>query len=231
MKNLTLGMTIKSGIVLMLVWSMFFTPACNTSRTVQGGAIGTAGGAAVGAGIGKLAGNTAMGAIIGAAVGGTAGALIGRSMDKQAEEIQQDMEGVEVERVGEGILLTFDSGLLFDYNSADLKSVTRDNLAKLSEILQKYDDTDVLIEGHTDSKGSDEYNQELSEGRANSVASYLAANGISTSRLIVKGYGESQPVADNETDTGRAQNRRVNLAIFANEELKKAAEKGQIGDQ
>jgi len=231
MKNLTSGMTIKSGIVLMLVWAMFFTPACNTSRAVKGGAIGTAGGAAVGAGIGKLAGNTAMGAIIGAAVGGTAGALIGRSMDKQAEEIQQDMEGVEVERVGEGILLTFDSGLLFDYNSSDLKSATRDNLAKLSEILQKYEDTDVLIEGHTDSKGSDEYNQELSEDRANSVASYLVANGISTSRLIVKGYGESQPVADNETDEGRAQNRRVNLAIFANEKLKKAAEKGQIGDQ
>ncbi len=230
MKKSTSHLALRTGIVLTLILALFFTPACNTSRAVKGGAIGTAGGAAVGAGIGKLAGNTALGAIIGAAVGGTAGTLIGRRMDKQAEEIQNDMEGVEVERVGEGILLTFDSGLLFDYNSSDLKSATKENLVKLSEILEKYDDTDVLIEGHTDSKGSDEYNQELSEERANSVAGYLVANGIPTSRLIVKGYGESQPVADNETEAGREQNRRVNLAIFANEELKKAAEKGQIGN-
>jgi len=230
MNKKTTPLQIRTSCIILLVVALFAMPACNTSRAVKGGAIGTAGGAAAGAAIGKAAGNTAVGAIIGAAVGGTAGALIGRYMDKQAEEIQQDMEGVEVERVGEGILLTFDSGLLFDYNSADLKPATRANLDELSATLTKYEDTEILVEGHTDSKGSDEYNQKLSDERAGSVANYIAQHGVDPGRLIIKGYGESQPVADNETDAGRAENRRVEVAIFANKKLQKAAEKGQIGE-
>ena len=217
-------------IMFVLAIALAINPGCNASRSAKGGAIGAAGGAVVGGAIGKATGNTALGAIIGAAVGGTAGALIGKRMDKQAEEIQQDLEGVEVERVGEGILLTFDSGLLFDTGKYDLKNATRENLTALSETLVKYEDTDILIEGHTDAVGTDENNQVLSENRANSVAGYLLGHGVTNERLIVKGYGESQPVADNETTEGKAANRRVEIAIFANKKMQKAAERGDLGE-
>lgn len=200
----------------------------NTSNTAKGGAIGTAGGAAAGAAIGKAAGNTVLGTIIGAAVGGTAGVLIGRRMDKQAEELEKELEGAEVERIGEGIHLTFDSGLLFDFNSSELTSETKQNLRELATSLSEYPGTDILIEGHTDSKGTEEYNQKLSEERASSVSSYLGALGVESGRLIIKGYGEDQPLETNETEEGRAKNRRVEVAIYANEELVEEAENGKI---
>lgn len=215
-------------ILLLISLLLVFSPACNTSRTVKGGAIGAAAGGVLGGVIGKKAGNTAVGVIIGAAVGGTAGALIGRYMDKQAEEIRQDMKGAKVERVGEGILITFDSGLMFDYDSYDLKSATRSNLAELAQTLNKYQDTEIRVEGHTDSSGAEDYNQTLSEQRAQAVSSYLARERVATDRLFTMGYGEEQPVTSNDTNSGRQKNRRVEVAIYANKKLQKAAKRGDL---
>lgn len=201
---------------------------CNTSRAFKGGVIGATAGGAVGGLIGHHAGNTAVGVLVGAAVGGTAGALIGRHMDKQAEELANDLEGATVQRVGEGILITFNEGMNFAVDSYSVPSTGKSNLNDMAEILAKYDDTEILIEGHTDATGSEDYNQELSEKRANSVKKYLIAQGIVASRMTSIGYGEEQPVGDNETDEGRAMNRRVEVAIYANEDMKKAAENGDL---
>ncbi|MTI20331.1 OmpA family protein [Fulvivirga sp. RKSG066] len=201
---------------------------CQASNTTKGGAVGAAGGGAIGAAIGSASDNTALGAIIGAAVGGTAGALIGRRMDKQAEELRADLEGAEVERVGEGIKITFDSGLMFDVDSYNLRPETKANLAELSNTLKKYENTNILIEGHTDATGSDSYNQDLSKQRANAVTSYLMAQGVESQRLTTMGYGETQPIADNSTASGRQQNRRVEVAIYANDKMKKMAERGEL---
>jgi len=194
------------------------------SKTAKGGTIGAASGAAVGAVIGNQAGNTVLGAIIGAAVGGAAGAYIGNYMDKQAEEIEKDIEGAKVERVGEGIRITFNSGILFDVNKSDLKPVSQENITKLAATLNKYPDTNILIEGHTDATGTEEYNLELSRKRAQSVANYLAGLQVSPTRFTIMGYGEAQPLMTNDTNEGRAANRRVELGIMANDKLKKVAE-------
>lgn len=199
------------------------------SKTAKGGVIGAAGGALAGAVIGNIAGDTVTGAIIGAAVGGAAGAAIGNYMDRQAEEIEQELEDADVERVGEGIKITFDSGILFGFDSAELRPGIKDQIEELSEILQEYEETKILFAGHTDSIGSEEYNQGLSMRRAKSVALYAAQQGVDAERFMIEGYGESQPVADNSTEYGRQQNRRVEIAIFANEELKELAEEGEIG--
>ena len=202
------------------------------SKTTKGGLIGAGGGAAAGAILGRVIGGgargTAIGAIIGAAAGGTAGALIGRKMDKQAEDLQRDMANAKVERVGEGIKITFDSGILFDTNSATLRAASETDIAKMATILQKYADTNVLIEGHTDNSGSDAINQPLSERRAQSVASSTIAKGVAANRVSTQGYGSTQPVADNTTGEGKQANRRVEVAIYANEKMKKAAEAGKL---
>jgi outer membrane protein OmpA-like peptidoglycan-associated protein len=215
----------KRSLSLVLIISMLFAIAgCSSwSSTQKGTVIGATAGAAVGAVIGKQAGNTAVGAILGAAVGGAAGAYIGHYMDKQAEEIERDLEGATVERVGEGIKITFDSGILFDVDKAGLRPEAKTNLEKLAVILKKYEDTDVLIEGHTDSTGPDEYNLELSNKRAQAVANHLSAEQVLATRFTIMGYGESQPIAENETASGRQANRRVEIAIMANDKLKKAA--------
>ncbi|MEZ4776572.1 MAG: OmpA family protein [Bacteroidia bacterium] len=215
--------------IMVFVMASLLSISCNTSNAVKGGAIGAGTGAVIGGVIGKKAGNTAVGAILGAAVGGTAGALIGRYMDKQAEEIRRDVRGAEVERIGEGIKITFDSQAMFDYNSSELKAGTKRSLQDLAQILNKYGDTQVLIEGHTDASGSDEYNQTLSEQRAAAVNQYLSVLQVDPARMTNVGYGESQPVADNETNAGRQQNRRVEVAIYATKKLKKLAKKGKIG--
>jgi outer membrane protein OmpA-like peptidoglycan-associated protein len=201
------------------------TFACaHMSRTEKGAVIGGTAGGVLGAVIGKQAGNTAVGAILGAAVGGATGAVIGNYMDKQAEEMQRDLEGATVERVGEGIKVTFASGILFDVNKSDLRPEAKENVVKMAEILNKYPDTNILIEGHTDSDGAEEYNQKLSERRTGSVSYFLAQNSVASSRVNTMGYGESQPVADNATPEGKQANRRVEVAIMANDKLKKAAE-------
>jgi len=199
------------------------------SSTQTGAVVGAASGAVIGGAIGSQSGNTVVGAILGAAVGGTAGAVIGNYMDKQAAEMERDLEGARVERIGEGIKITFDSGLLFDVNSYELRPAAKENLSNLSTILRKYDDTDVLIEGHTDSDGSAEYNDTLSERRANSVKAYLVIQDVSGTRMTTIGYGESQPVADNSTAAGKQANRRVEVGIIANDELKRQAEKQAQG--
>ncbi|RAJ95996.1 outer membrane protein OmpA-like peptidoglycan-associated protein [Larkinella arboricola] len=201
-----------------------------TNKTQRGAIIGAGAGAVAGGLIGRKSGNTAIGAILGATVGGAGGALIGRRMDKQAEELRRGLENARVERVGEGIKITFASDFLFDVDQADLKSGNNENIAKLAETLKKYNDTEVLIEGHADNTGSDEHNQKLSERRAKTVAKLIQSQGIKGNRLIEKGYGESQPIADNSTVSGRQQNRRVEVAIYANDKLRKAAERGTIGN-
>lgn len=222
--------TLMTGItIILIVIIVQIMTGCNASNTTKGGAIGAGAGGAIGGIIGHRSDNTAVGAIIGAAVGGTAGALIGRHMDKQAEELKRDLEGAEVERVGEGILITFHSGLVFDTNSSSLTATTKTNLSDLAKTLKKYDDTNVLVEGHTDNVGEDKYNQSLSERRAASVKDFLAAQGVDSGRLETKGYGESQPIASNDTDAGKHQNRRVEVAIYANKEMKKLAKKGELG--
>ena len=202
---------------------------CNASKTTKGGAIGAGVGGAIGGAIGHRSDNTVVGAIIGATVGGAAGALIGRHMDKQAEELRKDLEGATVERVGEGILITFESGLVFDFDSYNLREDTKTNLTELSETLKKYDDTNILIEGHTDSTGEDAYNQKLSENRADAVENFLVTQGIKDSRVTTKGYGESQPLDSNESEAGKQKNRRVEVAIYANKEMKRAAKNGELG--
>jgi len=199
--------------------------SCGMSNTQKGAIGGAAAGGAIGGVIGHQSGNTAVGAIIGAAVGGAAGAWIGNYMDKQAAEIQRDLEGATVTRVGEGIKITFDSGLLFDTNKSVLKSASKENLTKLAVILNKYPDTEILLEGHTDSEGTEEHNMDLSQRRANSVAAFMSTKQVNETRFTTMAYGETQPVASNETLDGKAQNRRVEVAIYANDKLKKEAEK------
>jgi outer membrane protein OmpA-like peptidoglycan-associated protein len=187
------------------------------SQTQRGAVIGAGAGGAVGAAVGAATGSTARGAIIGAAVGGVAGAVIGAQMDKQREELASELEGARVERYGEGLLITFASGLLFDFDSSVVRGAARDNLTNLAQSLRNYPDTEVLIVGHTDSQGSDSYNQGLSERRAAAARDYLVTQGVASNRIRTMGLGESEPVATNDTDAGRAQNRRVEVAIFANE--------------
>jgi outer membrane protein OmpA-like peptidoglycan-associated protein len=215
---------------ILLALCLVFGSCKNMSKSQKGTYIGAAGGAAAGAAIGKAAGNTAMGAILGAVVGGAAGYGIGRYMDKQAEELRKDLEGAEITRVGEGIKITFRDGIQFALNSSELTEADKTNLADLAGTLNKYDDTNVLIEGHTDSTGKHEYNMTLSDKRAEAVADYLETLGVKSKRLTTEGYGPDQPVADNDTDYGRQQNRRVEVAIFANDKLKKKAEKGELGE-
>jgi outer membrane protein OmpA-like peptidoglycan-associated protein len=220
-----MAMTRKFLIGLLIISFLAGTLGCaGWNQTAKGAAIGAGVGGAAGGLIGHATGNTAAGVLIGAAVGGAAGALIGNYMDKQAAEIEKDIEGAKVERVGEGIKITFNSGILFDINKANLKDYSRTELTKLATILNKYDDTNILLAGHTDATGSDEYNLELSQRRAHSVADYLVVQDVNSERFSVHGYGESDPVATNDTEGGRAQNRRVEIAIWANEKLKRIAQ-------
>ncbi len=219
---------LKSVLVIFTLLVSIFISGCGASNTVKGGVIGGVSGGVVGGVVGHQLGNTALGAIIGAVVGGTAGALIGNHMDKEAEEMQRELENAKVERVGEGIAITFDSGILFGFDSATLQPEAKTNIKKLADILKKYPDSNILITGHTDSDGTENYNQTLSEKRAKSVSDYAMLQGISTSRLQTIGLGETEPIASNDTDYGKSQNRRVEIAIYANEEMKAAAERGEL---
>jgi outer membrane protein OmpA-like peptidoglycan-associated protein len=216
-----------ASIALIVIISIMML-GCGASKTVQGGAIGAGAGAVIGGVIGHYAGNTALGAIIGAAVGGTTGAIIGHHMDAAAEEIQNDLKDAKVERVGEGIKITFNSGILFAVNSSDLQAPAKDNITNLAKILNKYEDTNIVIEGDTDNQGTEEYNQKLSERRAMAVATFAQSLGVAGGRISTLGRGETNPVASNETADGRQQNRRVEVAIFANDAMKAAAENGTL---
>jgi len=224
-------MTLKRILTLSVVM-VFLLGAVNCAswnKTTKGAVIGGAGGAVVGGVIGHAAGSTILGAIIGAAVGGAAGAIIGSYMDKQAAEMQRDLEGAEIQRIGEGIKITFDSGILFDIDKSDLRSVSETNLAKLATILNKYPDTNILIEGHTDDTGTDDYNMALSKDRAQAVSLYLATVDVKSARFSIAGYGETQPIVTNDSPEGRQKNRRVDIAVIANDKLKKAAQEKAKG--
>jgi len=214
----------------IIILAFAFLIGCKSlNNTQKGTGIGVAGGAAAGAAVGGLHGkNSVIGALVGAAVGGTAGYLIGRNMDKQAQELKQAIPDATVERVGEGINLTFNSGLLFKINSADLSDDAKQELKKVGGILAKYEDTQILLEGHTDDTGSDDLNMKLSERRAKAVSSYLETENIPSSRLKTKWYGEAQPKYPNDSEANRVKNRRVELAIYANDDMKKDAEKGNL---
>jgi len=194
----------------------------STSNTTKGAVIGAAAGGVAGGVIGNQTGSTARGAIIGAVVGGAAGALIGHQMDERAKEIEQNVPGAIVERVGEGIQVTFPSGLLFDFDSDVIKSTAAANLNELARSMSKYEDSNLMIVGHTDAVGSTEYNQQLSEMRAKSAARYLNAHGVSR-YIATAGVGEREALASNTTEAGRQQNRRVELAIYASAELQEQA--------
>jgi len=221
MKKLIISLLMVIGIVLIQ------SGCASWNKTQKGAVIGTAAGGAMGAVIGKSAGNAALGAIIGAAVGGGAGAIIGHEMDKQAEEIKKSVPDAKVERVGEGIVVEFNSNVLFEFDKSNLSDNSKISLDKLVKVLNSYPDTNIEVQGHTDSKGSISYNQNLSEQRASVVTGYLDNNGIIDSRLTLKGFGESSPKYTNETADGRSQNRRVEFLITANEKMIAEAKKGE----
>jgi outer membrane protein OmpA-like peptidoglycan-associated protein len=188
---------------------------CALNKAEQGAIVGAGAGGVAGAVIGKATGSTVRGAIIGAAVGGAAGAVIGHQMDKQAEELAYEIPGATVQRIGEGIAVTFPEGLLFAFDSDQLASGAQTDLRTLATSLNKYPNTRTLIVGHTDSQGSADYNMDLSIRRARSAANFIAGEGIDPARVSTAGRGEAEPIATNASDEGRRQNRRVEVAIYA----------------
>lgn len=191
------------------------------SRTQKGAAIGGAAGAATGAAVSK---DNTKGAIIGGAIGAVAGAIIGNYLDNQAKELEQ-VQGAEVVREGDELKVTFAEKILFDFDSSALKAASQAQLDQVAGVLAKYPETNIVVKGHTDAKGSDEYNQRLSERRASAVMNYLEDQGVGSSRITARGYGESMPVASNDTEAGRAENRRVELSIKVTDEFREKAEK------
>ena len=219
----------KPAALLLILSTTGLTSGCETSSNAgRGAGIGAATGGLIGGLIGSKNGSWAQGAFIGAVIGGAAGTVIGNYMDKQADDIRRDVRGANVERVGEGIRVVFDSGLLYSTGSATLNPDSQYNIEKLARILGRYNDTNVIIEGHTDSVGTEGSNQILSERRAESVATLLRTYGVSGARLSAIGYGQTRPVATNETEGGRRLNRRVEVLIYASNELKRQAQSGEL---
>ncbi len=209
--------------LLLLVPVMSGALGCaSMNRTSKGAVIGATTGGVIGGVIGNNTGSTTRGAIIGAVVGGAAGAIIGRRMDQRAEEIAASVPAAKVERVGEGINITFPSGLLFDFDSDVVRSTAASNLDELSRNLGKYGDSNLMIAGHTDATGSSAYNQGLSQRRANAAARYMTAQGL-TRHIATAGLGEREPVSSNTTEAGRQMNRRVEIAIYASAALQEDA--------
>jgi len=220
MKKITLR-----NMLFLLMFAGSLASGCKSmNKTQKGAIIGAAGGAAVGTAVGKAAHNTALGAIIGAAVGGATGAVIGKQMDKQAKEIAQ-IPGAQVKRVGEGINVTFESGVLFDIDQSTISPSAQTKIKNLSDVFQKYPDSYILIEGHTDSTGTAEHNMALSERRAKAVATYLETQNVNASRVKTASYAATQPKFPNNTEANRSQNRRVEFAIYANEAMIDKAKK------
>lgn len=207
--------------ILLAIILMTFTVSCgslqNANNTQKGAGIGVVGGAVVGA----LIGGNIGGALIGAAIGGIAGGLIGRHMDKQADKIKEVVPGADVKRVGEGIQIIFDdkSGVNFNFDSSTLTSTAKENLNAVAEVFLDFPDTTLMIEGHTDNVGNDEYNMNLSRERANAVVHYLVTRGVTKNRFTVKAFGETAPRFENDTKEGQAKNRRVEIGILANKKM------------
>jgi outer membrane protein OmpA-like peptidoglycan-associated protein len=219
-------MKMKRLFISFMAGGILIVGGCKSmNKTQKGAVIGTAGGGAAGAVIGKVAGNTALGAIIGAAVGGVTGTVIGHRMDKQAEEIKKANASAKVERIGEGIVVEFNDKILFGYDRSDLNATAMTGLDKVVEVLRKYPDTNIEVQGHTDNSGTVKYNQSLSERRATSVSNYLSQQNIVASRLTSKGFGENTPKYSNDNQEGQTQNRRVEFLITANDKMKTEARK------
>lgn len=214
-----------SFLLIVIVTAISLAGCKSMNKSQKGAVIGGTSGGVVGGVVGRAFGNTAMGAIIGATVGGVGGAVIGRQMDKQAEEIAKEMGDVDVIREGEAIVIRFREKVLFAFDRSDLNANAKTSLDKLRTTLLKYPETNITVIGHTDSKGTRQYNQTLSESRANSVASYTSQNGIDRDRMTAIGKGETDPIATNDTEEGSASNRRVEFVITANEKMKADAKK------
>jgi len=231
-----------TGLIIAVIITM--ASSCNTvkktNKAQRGAVIGAAAGGVIGGVIGNNVGkgNTVLGAIIGSVVGGVTGGIIGNKMDRQAEKIKNEIPGAEVQRMGEGIIVTFSEknpdgskmGVYFDFDRSEITSNSKLALDKLIQIFKEYPETNLLVEGHTDDKGADAYNLALSERRAMAVGNYLKSKNISPSRLTINWYGESQPKAENTSDVNRAENRRVEFAITANEKMKEEAKKEAAGE-
>ncbi len=210
--------TTSRALTALLIGGTVVLSACaGMSQKTRGAVIGATTGAAVGGVIGNQTGSTARGAIIGAVIGGAAGAIIGHQMDQQAKELEQNIPGATIQRVGEGIAVTFPSGILFPFNSTEILPAGKSNLQQLASSLEKYPNSDVLIVGHTDSVGTDAYNLDLSQRRALAASAYLQSLSVPANRLRTTGKGESEPIQPNDTEEGRARNRRVEIAIYASE--------------
>jgi len=213
-------------IILVVTAAALIVSGCKTANKQQKGTvIGAAGGAAVGAIIGK---GSIWGILAGAAIGGVAGNLIGKKMDDQAKELKQAVPTAEVERVGEGINLTFESGLMFKINSSEISESYKSDLGSAAEVFVKYPETNITIEGHTDDTGSDDYNMTLSEKRAVAVKNFLQSKGVAEQRMTVKWYGETQPKYPNDNEANRQKNRRVELGVVANDKMKEEAKEGKL---
>ena len=205
-------------IALFLVPAAFADVATERDKTKKGAAIGAVAGAIAGAIIhnNRGSGNAKRGAVVGGVVGAATGAIVGAMMDRQERELRQ-IEGIDVTRTDEDELkVTVRNEILFDFDSAGLRSSSRDELREMADVFNKYRDTEIVVAGHTDSTGSTSYNQRLSQRRANAVANYLENLGVSGSRLDAVGYGESRPKTSNSTSSGRQRNRRVELYVRAN---------------
>lgn len=216
---------LRASLFTVAVTALTINSCATKSQT--GAVIGAAGGAVAGGLIGRAAGSTAAGVIIGAAAGGIVGGIIGAEMDKQAKELKQNIPGATVERIGEGIAVTFASGLLYDFDSDRVKPEAAENLRALASSLHKYPGSDLLIIGHTDQVGSASYNQSLSERRAAAAANYLVEQGVRRTRIATRGMGETEPVDSNDTELGRQRNRRVEVAIYASEAYRAEVAKRQ----
>ncbi|MGA9212381.1 OmpA family protein [Kaistella sp.] len=221
----------KTSIAALFISTSLVMTSCeavkNSNNQQRGTVIGAAAGAVLGGVLGNNLGkgrNAPLGAVLGGVVGGVAGNVIGNKMDKQAKEIKETLPGAEVERVGEGIRVTMKENMVnFGFDSSNLTPAAKINLDKLATILANNPDTNINIYGYTDSKGADAYNLSLSDRRAAAVKSYLSSTGVSSSRMNTMGMGKADPIATNDTDAGRAQNRRVEFAITANENMIKDA--------
>src|SRR4051812_37970617 len=209
-------------VAALATTGMLATAGCASMQNKEraGVIIGAASGAAAGAVVGNNTGSTARGAIVGAVLGGTAGGIIGHQMDQKAKEITASVPGAKVTRVGEGLVVTFDSGLLFDFDSSVLRDASKANLDNLASNLSSFGDSKLLLVGHTDAQGTDSYNLDLSRRRSATVANYLMSRGVSSTRVETAGRGEGEPIASNDTEPGRQQNRRVEIAVYASDKMK-----------
>jgi outer membrane protein OmpA-like peptidoglycan-associated protein len=211
--------------ILVVEAFLMLTGCATMNKQQKGSSIGTAGGAAIGALVSK---GSVWGILAGAAIGGVAGNLIGKKMDQQAKELQQSVPTATVERLGEGISMTFESGLMFKVNSSEISETYKEDLNSVTEVFVKYPETNIVIEGHTDDSGSDQINMTLSEKRAKAVGAYLVSKGVAASRITEKWYGESQPKYPNDTEANRQKNRRVELAITSNTKMQQEAKEGKL---